>query len=124
MAYDGTSYDGENWMIAWEAPNLKVGPWPDKTGWSKGSLISTSGYCFFELHGQDDQEIAERLVGQALYLISEGVPVGTVFEEFAKIRIWREMKIKLTTPGGFWAFHPKVGYHKMNPYNNPDREDA
>ena len=122
MVFPDESYDGEDWMIIWKAPNLTIGPWPDYTGWSPREGDST-GYCYAGLHRKSDREVAERLVGQALYLISDGVPVETVLREFAKIRVWREMKIKLLTPGEFFAFLPSLGYGVINPYQDPYRED-
>ena len=121
MVFPYESYDGEDWMIIWRAPHLTIGSWPDYTGWSpKGS---STGYCYAGLHGKSDREVAERLVGQALYLISDGVPIETVLREFSKIRVWREMKNKLLTPGEFFAFLPSRGYGVINPYQDPDRYD-
>ena len=113
--WNGISYNGMDWMIAWRGDHMEVGPWPDRTGWSRKYDLTT-GCCNFALHEQSESEIAASLVGQALYLISDGVPKETVFREFAKIRIWREMRIKLTTGGEPWAFYPPVGYLKLNPY--------
>ena len=115
--YQGPSYDSEDWMIAWTGSDLKVGLWPEEHGWSE-AYDNTTGYCFYDLHGQDDEDIAQRLVGQALFLVSTGVPIEIVLKEFSKIRVWREMKIKLTTPGDFWAFYPKIGYQVINPYSD------
>ena len=49
-------------------------------------------------------------------MISQGVPAETVFREFSKIRIWRDMQLK-TTAGDYLAFHAQSGYQGMNPYN-------
>ena len=114
------TYNDKNWMIAWTTPRLMVGPWPDRTGWSN-DYGSTTGYCYQYLHDYSDEEIALALTGQALFLVSAGVPIETVLREFAKIKVWREMQIKLTTPGEFWAFYPKIGHQVINPYHDPYR---
>ena len=117
MSYEGPSYNGRDWMIAWNRSKkeMVVGPWPDRTRWANG-YESTTGCGFTEIHDLTDEEIAECLRGEALHMISLGVPVETVFREFSKIRIWRDMRLKTTT-GDFLAFYDRNGYQEMNPYN-------
>lgn len=97
---------------------MRVGPWPDKTGWSD-SYSLTSGCCFTFVHELPDDEIAERLMGEALVMISDGVPPSLVFKEFAKIRIWREMGVKLLEGDYECAFRSEAGYQAFNPHT-PD----
>ena len=49
-------------------------------------------------------------------MMSRGVSGETVFREFAKIRIWRDMRMS-TTVGDYLAFYEPIGYERMNPYN-------
>ena len=49
-------------------------------------------------------------------MISQGVPVETVFREFSKIRIWRDMRLK-TTAGDYLAFREQSGYQEIDPHN-------
>ena len=114
------SYNGKDWMIGWTPPHMMVGPWPDRTGWSM-AYTATTGFCNLDLHDYEDEDLALALTGQALFLVSDGVPIKTVLREFAKIKVWREMKIKLTTPGDHWAFHPNVGYQRLNTYADDNR---
>ena len=117
MSYQGTSYKGRDWMIGWKISTgeMVVGPYPDLTRWANG-YESTTGCCFTEIHTLTDEEIAECLRGEALHMISLGVPVETGFREFSKIRIWRDMRMR-TTAGAYFAFYEPVGYERMNPYN-------
>ena len=117
MSYDGTSYNGRDWMIGWNISTgeMVVGPYPDITRWSTG-YDSTTGCCFAFIDDMGDEEVAECLRGEALHMISRGVPAETVFREFAKIRIWRDMQMN-TTGGTYFAFYEPVGYERMNPYN-------
>ena len=117
MSYQGTSYNGRDWMIGWDVSKgeMVVGPFPDTAGWSI-PYESTTGCCFTDVRDLTDEEIAERLRGEALHMISRGVPVETVFREFAKIRIWRDMRID-TTAGNYVAFYGINGYQEMDPHN-------
>lgn len=62
-----SNYDGNNWMIAWTpepdrgGPVVKVGPWPDRTGWSR-EYSCTSGCCYGHFSGLDEEEQAHRLL--------------------------------------------------------------
>ena len=117
MSYEGITYNDRDWMIGYNIRNLEmaVGPWPDKTDWSR-RYDYTTGCCYALIENLPDEEIAERLRGEALHMISLGVPLATVFQEFAKIRIWRDMTVKLTG-GDYVAFYDKKGYLEMNPYH-------
>ena len=117
MSYQGISYNNRDWMIGWNISKkeMVVGPYPDNTNWSI-PYGSTSGCCFTNVQNMTDEEIAECLRSEALQMISEGVPAGTVFEEFSKIRIWRDMRIKITA-GDYLAFRAENGYREMKPYN-------
>ena len=117
MSYHGTSYNGRDWMIGWNVSTgeMAVGPWPDTAGWSI-PYESTTGCGIADVHNLTDEEIAECLRGEALHMISQGVPAETIFREFSKIRIWRDMRLK-TTAGGYIAFQAQSGYQEINPYN-------
>ena len=118
-----TSYDYHNYMIAWDVVNLsgrknkkavEVGPWPDKKGWAN-KYDATTGCCDVEFEGLDEAEEAQLLVNQAISLIFYGVPANEILGEFSKIRVWREMNIKL--PGGtYHAFLPSKGFMTWNPW--------
>ena len=44
-----------------------------------------------------------------------GVPASESLEEFAKIRVWRDMDIRLPA-GTYHAFLPSKGYTSWNPW--------
>ena len=117
MSYQGISYNDRDWMIGWNVSKgeLLVGPYPDTSGWSI-PYESTTGCGIKDVQDLTDEEIADCLRGEALHMISLGVPVATVFREFSKIRIWRDMRIKTTT-GDYFAFYGPNGYQEMNLYN-------
>ena len=117
MSYQGASYNDRDWMIGWNVSTgeMVVGPWPDTTEWSI-PYESTTGCSFSDIQDMTDEEIAECLMGEALHMLSQGVPPEILFREFAKIRIWRDMRIKTTT-GEFFAFYEPNGYQIMHPHN-------
>ena len=108
-------------MIAWDRDQgtVKVGPHPDTTGWSN-EYSRTVGCCFNEVQNMEDQELAKALLGEAIYMMSEGVPPIMVLTEFSKIRIWREMRITLTS-GEYWAFLDGRRDPQLNPHFDPER---
>ena len=81
-------------MVAWNAPpqepRLRVGPWPDSSGWSDPYRLTT-GCCIDSFAKLSDDEKAVRLVYQAIGMMFEGVPPEDVLREFAQIRVWRDM---------------------------------
>ena len=102
-------YTGNDFMVAWNAPpqepQVKVGPWPDSSGWSSPYMMTT-GCCdgtFLEL---SDADRAVRLVYQAAGMMFAGVPPEDVLREFAQIRVWRDMSALM--PAGHYdrAFIP------------------
>ena len=117
MSYEGTSYNNRDWMIGWNISKreMVVGPYPDIARWANG-YESTTGCCFAAVDNMTDNEIAECLRGEALHMISLGVPPEMVFQEFSKIRIWRDMRMK-TTGGEYFAFYEPGGFERMSPYN-------
>ena len=76
MSYEGTSYNGRDWMIGWNISTgeMVVGPYPDLTRWANG-YESTTGCCYTFIDDLTDEEVAECLRGEALHMISRGVPV-------------------------------------------------
>ena len=117
MRHDGTSYNDRDWMIGWNISTgeMEVGPYPDLTRWTN-RYEATTGCCYSFIDDLTDEEIAECLRSEALHMISWGVPVEAVLREFAKIRIWRDMRIN-TTGGNYLAFYEPDGYERINPYN-------
>ena len=118
-----TSYDDENYMIAWDYVDLsgrknqkavEVGPWPDKNRWSN-KYEATTGCCDQAFEDLDDAEQAQILVNTAASLMFYGVPARESLEEFAKIRVWRDMDIRLPA-GTYHAFLPSKGYTSWNPW--------
>ena len=108
----------EGFMIAWDFPSpkarIEVGPWPDTVGWSNDYRLTT-GHCNRFFRDLSERCQAQALLNLAAELIFEGMNPGDVLEEFAKIRIWREMGVML--PAGYFqcAFLP--GKVKFNPHN-------
>ena len=118
-----TSYDDNNYMIAWDYVTLsgrknekavEVGPWPDRTGWSR-KYQATTGCCDLGFEGHDEAKEAQILVNAAASLIFYGVPANEILEEFSKIKVWRDMDIQLPA-GTYHAFLPSKGYMTWNPW--------
>ena len=79
MIYEGTSYNGRDWMIGWNTSTgevMVVGPYPDLTRWANG-YESTTGCCYRRIDDLTDEEVAECLRGEALHMMSRGVPSET-----------------------------------------------
>lgn len=109
------------WMVAWNGRaqlgpvEVKVGPHPDVTGWSRGSHLATSGCCYFHFAELEPREQEIALLGLAFGIVAEGVPVEDVLREFARIPEWRDMGVLL--PLG-WCDHAFVsGRAGWNPHN-------
>ena len=112
-------YEHDNYMIAWnyDPPTVKVGPWPDLTGWSE-RYFSTSGCCYGSFLGASRNEQAQWLQGIALDLLFDGHSRSEVLREFSKIRVWREMGI-LLPPGYYERAHllDDQGNLRWSPHN-------
>lgn len=108
----------EGFMIAWDFPSptahVEVGPWPDTLGWSKNYPLTT-GHCDSFFGGLSEKDQAQALLNLAAQLMFAGIDPGDVLEEFAKIRIWREMRVLLPAGDFQRAFLP--GKVKFNPYH-------
>ncbi len=109
-------------MIAWDRDQrmVKVGPHPNVTGWSN-EYSRIVGCCFNKFQDMEDSELAQALIREAIYMMSEGVPPMMVLTEFSKIRIWREMRITLTS-GEYWTFLDGRNDPQLNPYFDPERK--
>ena len=110
-------YNGDDWMIARtdNFDGVEVGPFPDLTGWSK-KYHFTSGYCFAAFRDMGDEEQAQRLLNEGTNLIFHGVPAELVLQEFAKIWVWCEMRVRLIS-GSYMPFLPEKGFEKWNPWS-------
>ena len=87
------------YMIAWNprgsqmgAPGCKVGPYPDVTNWG-APYEMTTGCCYSGFPPADRRDHEIWLLNQAIILMIQGVPLRDILEEFAKIDVWRYMRI-------------------------------
>ena len=112
------TYEGNDYMIAWDSltktPRVRVGPWPDRTGWSDDYRLTT-GCCDVYFHRLSESEQAQALLNLAADLMFTGVAPRDVLQEFSKIRTWREMGVRLPSGDCERAFLP--GRVDFNPHN-------
>ena len=110
----------DKYMIAWRTnfcedgpPMVKVGPWPDRTGWTDG-LHATGHFPAFQEMTPGQQ--AQALLNLAAQMMFHGVPPADILREFAKIAVWRDMGF--IEPTGFVtrAFIPGR-YDEWNPHD-------
>ena len=112
----------EQYIIAWDiepTPRVKVGPWPDRSGWSN-EYLSTSGWPYEAFQQMDRNEQAQALLNLAADLMFEGIDRVQILREFSRIDVWREMSVLL--PSGRWQLalteNPlKPGEYQWNPHN-------
>ena len=113
-----TTLGDDRVMIAWDVspgtPRVVVVPWPDVTGQSEQYKLTT-GYCDKFFSDLPESQQAQALLNLAAQLMFKGVPPHDVLQEFAKIRIWREMGVIL--PNGDFPRAFITGNIKFNPHN-------
>ena len=87
------------YMIAWNpkgsprgAPGCKVVPHPDVTNWA-APYEMTTGWCYRGFPPADRRDHELWLLNQAMVLMIQGVPLREILDEFAKIDVWRSMRI-------------------------------
>ena len=96
---------------------VRVGPWPDRTGWS-GEYLETSGCNFAEWPPEDLETHGHVLLNEAAHLMFRGCDPQQILREFAKIKAWRRLSnIRLTLGVVDRAFIR--GGHEWYPHN-PD----
>ena len=105
-------------MIAWDVsprtPRVVVVPWPDDTRRSDQYKLTT-GYCNIFFRDLSESQQAQALLNLAAQLMFNGVPPHDILQEFAKIRIWREMGVIL--PSGDFPRAFIRDNIKFNPHN-------
>lgn len=87
-------------MIVWtpKTSDVRVGPWPDKTGWSKGCRMSV-GACFSETHAMSPEEIRFRVLADFhTIVVRDKVPVEVAHKAFLILDEYRGA-ISIDTPG-------------------------
>ncbi len=90
------SFTIDNWMVCWQPkanhsglPAVKVGAWPDKTGWSKDYVFS-DGCCFFRRGRQHAEKVARMFIDFHTVVVRDGVAPEAAHREFLKIDAYRE----------------------------------
>lgn len=119
----GTEEYASHWMIAWSsarhprrhpAGEILVGPWPDKTGWSKG--YSAVGWCNACFHGLSKVEQSQRLANLFVMLVlQDGLDPVKVHQAFWKIQAWRDLEAELPSQEAGYRFFLKDG--TCSPHN-------
>ncbi|MDX7953457.1 hypothetical protein P7D22_20025 [Lichenihabitans sp. Uapishka_5] len=93
-------------MIAWNPAHgeaqrgheVKVGPWPDRTGWSR-SYDNTGGSCYMERHDAELwQQIALMFIDFHTLVVGDNMDPQAVHEAFLAIDEYRE-RISPDIPG-------------------------
>lgn len=106
------SFNSDDFMVAWTDETVEVGPWPDRTGWSRGK--STTGCCDAWFQEKTPAEKAQILVNVFLDLaLGKGLSPTKIQQEFMKIDTWRDMKIDL--PSGRYVAHYDGNWSPHNP---------
>jgi hypothetical protein len=122
-------YDLDSWMIGWNHADAAkyseripgkvcVGPWPDKTGWSR-EYGSTMGCCFTHWRELTRVEKMHHIVNGFLMLVlAERLDPAAVHREFWKIADYREIGM------GFLGMDASVMFTPSGLCNpcNPDRK--
>ena len=84
-----------NYMIAAQHRDdpsaVRVGPWPDTTGWS-AAYFYTVGCCFSGWPPRNAKEHGRALLNEAANLMFLGGNPRQVLQEFAKIKAWRDLR--------------------------------
>lgn len=78
-------------MIAWDprTDRIQVGPWPDRTGWSRRYLF-TDGACTMALHKMAPEvQKAMLFIHFNTIVVRDGVPVAKAHEAFLAIDEYR-----------------------------------
>lgn len=87
-------------MIAWnrETEEIRVGPWPDQTGWSKG-YSNTHGVCMSFWRELDDTGLALMIfITFCQIVVRDSVPPRAAHAAFLEIDEYRE-RLSPDVPG-------------------------
>lgn len=78
-------------MFAWNpGGEIKVGEWPDRTGWTRPYLM-TSGACYVDVQKFNGQRAALFVFVEAMHIIvRDNVDPKSVHREFMKIDEYRD----------------------------------
>ena len=83
-----SDYTIDNWMVAYtpgDPESVKVGPWPDHTGWSR-RLDFTSGCCELARHEwPEDRKVMMMFIDFHALVVRDGMNPPAVHREFLKI---------------------------------------
>ena len=85
----------DNWMVAWipgEPEAVKVGPWPDRTGWSRrlGQSAFTAGCCEMARHDwPEDRKVLMLFLDFHTLVVRDGINPQAAHREFLKIDEYR-----------------------------------
>ncbi len=87
-----SNYTIDTWMVAYnpgEPDSVKVGPWPDRTGWSC-QLDFTMGCCELARHGwPEDRKVAMMFIDFHTIVVGDRMDPQAVHREFLKIDEYR-----------------------------------
>jgi hypothetical protein len=78
-------------MVAWDPDTggVRVGPWPDRTGWSD-SYPMTDGACEARIHTMTpDQRVAQVFVMFHALVVRDGIPPDAAHRAFLAIDEFR-----------------------------------
>lgn len=92
-------YAIDNWMVAWNSGSgqVKVGPWPDRTGWS-GHYEMTSGCCCIPHAMTAEGKALMLFIDFHKLVVGYGVDPMDAHREFLKIDEYRR-RIAPDIPG-------------------------
>lgn len=76
----------DEWMVAWDrGGDIKVGPWPDKIGWSDDYMF-TSGCCYLERRSAPNAwKVAMMFIDFHSIVVRDKVDSQVAHKEFCKI---------------------------------------
>ena len=126
-----TTFRKDKWMVAWNPTYwpgtdskgnpvvlgaIEVGPWPDRTGWSR-AYTSTAGCCIFFVDWEEasQEQLMEELIRGFFYLVlSEGIDPQAVHREFSKIEGYLDYAGNIGVGMGSYVFFQDG---RLSPYN-------
>ncbi len=84
-------YTIDNYMVAYkpgEPENVRVGSWPDRTGWSRG--LSSWGCCYLAYRKLTlDQKVAQLFSDFHTMVVRDGIDPQAAHREFLKVDEYR-----------------------------------
>ncbi|WP_439814647.1 hypothetical protein [Zavarzinia sp. CC-PAN008] len=86
----GLALDG--WMVEWDPgdpTSVRVGPWPDRTGWTRNWTFKTGAYDQDGSATTPAEQFGAMMTIFALLVVRDGLDPALLHREFRKIDAYR-----------------------------------